>query len=77
MIDTVLSMSRYKSELQRILAEEGRMQSWLAREIGKSAPRVSHIVNGLIPDDATQAAIADALGRQVEEVFPQAAEQAA
>jgi lambda repressor-like predicted transcriptional regulator len=50
---------------------EGRRQSWLARMIGKDQSEVSRIVNrGLLPEPETQQAIADALGRKVEELWP-------
>lgn len=55
-----------------------RLEGWgaqrrIARAIGVHESEMSRIVNGhLVPDDPTQRAIADALGRQVEELFPQA-----
>lgn len=56
--------------LKRTLQAEGRKQVWLAGQIGKHESEVSRIVNGFIPDDATRQAIAQALGRTVEELFP-------
>lgn len=63
--------------LRAILDEEGRKHIWLANKVGIDKSRLSLIVNGLHVDDATQAAIASALGRHVDEVFPSATRQEA
>lgn len=62
---------RYRSELQRILLEEGRKQSWLAERTGIDGASLSHYVNGLhVPDDK-RALIAVALGREMSDLFPE------
>lgn len=66
----------YRTPLKRILAEEGRKQRWLAERTGINYQRISLIVNGLHCDDATKRSIAEALGRDVAEVFPARAEAA-
>lgn len=53
------------------MEDEGRRQSWLARRIGKDQAEVSRYVSrGMLPDEATREAIADALGRSVDELWP-------
>ena len=53
------------------------MQSWLASRVGVTRSRMSDYVNGLhVPDDR-KVAIAQALGREIEDVFPKTSEQAA
>jgi hypothetical protein len=65
-----------KTRLGEVLQEEGRRQDWLVarlRERGVKADKgqVSRWVRGLhVPEEATRAAIADALGRRVADVFP-------
>lgn len=44
----------------------------LAQQIGRSAPLISQIEHGYIPKPSTQVAIAVALDRQVEDLFPEA-----
>lgn len=63
----------FKTELQRIMREEGRTQRWLADKIGKHESQVSLWVNGLHCPDATKRLIAEALCRDVAEVFGEAA----
>jgi transcriptional regulator with XRE-family HTH domain len=64
--------------LRAIMEAEGRRQSWLAQRIGKHQSEVSRIVNrGLLPDAETRLAIAAALGRSVEELWPDTDEKAA
>lgn len=60
----------FRTPLRAVLEEEGRRQSWLAAKVGKDPADMSRIVNGLIPDEATREAIAAALGRQVDELWP-------
>jgi transcriptional regulator with XRE-family HTH domain len=61
----------YRTPLQRIIVEEGRRQSWLAERVGISQSRMSLIVNGLhVDDDNLRTAIAEALRRPVDEIFP-------
>lgn len=55
--------------LRLALLENERTQKSLADEVGLDAPRMSLIVNGLVPDAATRCAIAAALGRTVEELW--------
>jgi lambda repressor-like predicted transcriptional regulator len=53
------------------MQDEGRRQTWLAARIGKHESEVSRYINrGLIPDEDTRQAIADALGRQPSELWP-------
>jgi ParB-like chromosome segregation protein Spo0J len=53
------------------MQDEGRRQSWLARRIGKDQAEVSRYINrGLIPDEPTRVAIADALKRDMAELWP-------
>lgn len=56
--------------LRRILHDEGRKQSWLAERAGTDKATMSRIVNGMHCDDGTQLKIANALRRDVCEVFP-------
>ena len=63
--------------LKRVMLAEGRRQSWLAERIGKQQSVVSLIINrGLIPDPETRQAIAEALGRKVDELWPEHSEKA-
>lgn len=66
-----------RTNLQRVLLEEGRKQSWLAGKIGIDQASLSRIVNGLHADERTRAAIADALGRHPDELWPSADAEAA
>jgi transcriptional regulator with XRE-family HTH domain len=59
-----------ETPLKRILREEGRKQAWLAERIGVSATQMSYWVNGLHCPEEKREAIAAALGRTVDEVFP-------
>lgn len=61
--------------LARILREEGRKQSWLAERIGVDPAQLSRIVNGLHAPEATQRAIADVLGREIGELWPEEVER--
>lgn len=56
--------------LGRILEEEGRKQTWLAEQVGTSRQRIHLLVHGLHPSDDEAQAIADALGRTREELWP-------
>lgn len=57
------------TRLKQVLTEDGRRQDWLARQIGISDSLLSMYVNGLqVPDDR-KTAIAEALGRTVDDVF--------
>lgn len=56
--------------LRLALLENERTQKSLADEVGLDAPRMSLIVNGLLPDEATRDAIAIALGVTVEKLWP-------
>ncbi len=60
-----------KTRLGEILEAEGRKQSWLAEQIGIDTGTLSRYVNGLhVPQDRREA-IAEALGRDVANVFPE------
>lgn len=64
--------------MKAILEDEGRRQSWLARRVGIDQGDLSRIVNrGLIPNADVMEGIADALGRSVEELWPEREEAAA
>lgn len=52
------------------MEEEGRRQIWLARRVGKDPSEISRIVNGLHPSDDTKEAIAEVLGKQIEDLWP-------
>jgi DNA-binding XRE family transcriptional regulator len=57
------------TRLGEILRQEGRSVAWLAREVGVARSTMYQHTKGLhVPDDR-RAAIADALGRSVEDVF--------
>jgi plasmid maintenance system antidote protein VapI len=62
-----------ETELARILRTEGRKQRWLAAETGIHPTSLNHIVHGRSASDDDALAIARALGRTVDEVFPRAA----
>ena len=65
------------SPLKRIMLAEGRRQSWLAEWVGKDQGEMSRIVNrGMVPDEKTRLAIAEALDRDVRELWPDADEKA-
>lgn len=58
------------TRLGEILDSEGRKQSWLSERTGIDTGTLSRYVNGLhVPEDR-QRAIAEALGRELEDVFP-------
>jgi transcriptional regulator with XRE-family HTH domain len=58
------------TRLKEILDEEGRKQTWLAEKTGLSAGAINNYAHGLhCPDDKKQL-IADVLGRDVADVFP-------
>jgi DNA-binding XRE family transcriptional regulator len=59
------------------MESEGRRFTWLAREAGKSRQTIYNVANGLHPTLTTAEAIAKALGREVEDVFPDIEELAA
>lgn len=64
--------SRPRSRLGEILESEGRKQVWLADQIGVTRALVSSWCNGLhVPEDR-RPAIAEALGREIADVFPEA-----
>ena len=58
----------YKSRLDQILDLEGRKQTWLAIKIGVSRQLISDFVNGKHMPEDRAAAIAEALGREVDDV---------
>ncbi len=62
-----------QTPLGRILREEGRRQSWLAERVGVDQATMSRYVHGLhVPDDK-RAAIAEALGREISELWSEVA----
>lgn len=74
---------RFETTLQRVLREDGRRQDWLverlrAKGIRADASSVSRWARGVhVPEEATRAAIADVLDRQVEELWPRLGESEA
>lgn len=59
-----------KSKLGELLRETGRSQRWLSERIGVDESLMSRYVHGLhVPEDI-RPAIAEALERKVEDVFP-------
>lgn len=63
-------MTTYRTRLQQILIEEGRRQNWVAERAGISPALMSSYVNGLHAPQHRREAIAEALQRKVEDVFP-------
>jgi transcriptional regulator with XRE-family HTH domain len=64
-------MDEKRTPLKAIMEDEGRRQSWLARRIGKDQGEVSRYVSrGMLPDEATRLAIAEALNRAPSELWP-------
>lgn len=64
-------VARIDTELKRILLSEGRSQSWLSRTTGVDRSQINRYVHGIHdPDLRIKKAIAEALGRTVEDVFP-------
>lgn len=62
---------RQETALKQILVSEGRKQVWLCEQTGISETHMSAIVNrGFIPPQHLREAIATALGRTAEDVFP-------
>jgi transcriptional regulator with XRE-family HTH domain len=60
-----------RTQLGRVMDEEGRRQSWLAKRVGVHESEISRIVNrGLVPSDRVKHRIADALGQPVDALFP-------
>lgn len=71
-------VARIETPLGRVLKEEGRKITWLAERIGSSKQEVGRWVHGLhVPQEATQDAIANALGRTTDELWPQPVSEAA
>lgn len=60
------------SPLKRVLQAEGRLQTWLAAEVGIDPADLNRIVNrGLIPNEKTRLAIAKTLCRDPWEFWPE------
>lgn len=63
------SNTHFRTDLQRILFDEGRRQTWLAKRAGIHPTTLSLIVNGRLHPTHDQAeAIARVLGRTVDEL---------
>jgi predicted transcriptional regulator len=58
------------SEFGRVLREQGRKQVWLADRLGVDQALVSHWVHGLTVPDDMRGRIAELLGRDEAELFP-------
>ncbi|HWT22400.1 MAG TPA: helix-turn-helix transcriptional regulator [Solirubrobacteraceae bacterium] len=66
-----MDRARLNTPLKQALDEDGRRQQWLADRLGVDKRQVWGWVHGLhVPADETQAAIAAALHRDVNELFP-------
>lgn len=65
---------RNVTPLKLAIVASGRHQKDIAAEIGMDPAQLSRIVNGLHAPDSTREAIARALGRKVEELWPVEAE---
>lgn len=64
-----MSRPTFRTDLQRILFEEGRKQTWLSDRTGIHASNLSQIVTGRLMANQNQAeAIAEALGREIHEL---------
>ena len=69
--ELVSAVDRPETPLKRILDEEGRRQDWLARQLNVDESAVSRWVRGVhVPSEPNRRAIAEALGRNVDDVFP-------
>jgi transcriptional regulator with XRE-family HTH domain len=69
LLGTMNAPITYVTRLGEILDKEGRSQTWLARQIGVSRSTISQYVNGLhVPDDK-RGPIAEALEREIGDVF--------
>jgi lambda repressor-like predicted transcriptional regulator len=67
-----MAIRRPRTPFREVLEADGRRQDWLAARVGASPAEMSRWVNGLHePIDPTKAAIAEALGRSVEELWPE------
>lgn len=63
--------ARANTPLKQALAVDGRRQDWLAERVGATKQQVWTWVHGLhVPAEPTRRAIACALGREVDELFP-------
>jgi hypothetical protein len=79
-VSTTGDTAIYRTQLERIIETEGRKQRWLLDRVNEirvarglrpiSRSLLSAIVGGYHADDVNRAAIAQVLGRQVDEVFP-------
>lgn len=63
-------VTKSPTALRLAIAQSGRTQREIADEAGISEGWLSKIINGRHVDDATRAAIADVLGRNIAELFP-------
>ena len=63
--------ARISTPLDQEMRSQGRMSQWLADRLGVDASQVSRWRSGMhVPTDATQQAIAEALGRTTDELWP-------
>lgn len=63
--------------LKIAIVSSGIAQQEIARKLGMDPTHLSRIVNGLHCDDATKRRIADVLGRDLQELWPEPKAEAA
>lgn len=73
---TTSTARAFRTRLEQIIETEGRKQRWLVDQVNAqlgdgtvNRSSISNIVGGLHADDAIRAAIASALGREIDDVF--------
>lgn len=63
--------ARIETPLKRVMDAEGRSQTWLAKAIGVHRQQVWMWIHGIhVPEQASREAIARALGRNPDELWP-------
>jgi transcriptional regulator with XRE-family HTH domain len=61
----------FDTRLERLLFEEFRSQAALARALGMDRRRMHLVVHGIRPTEDEAKAIAEALGREISELWPE------
>lgn len=67
-----MTARRHVTPLKLAIVKSGRRQKDIAAALGLGEVTLSRIVSGLHCDDATKTAIADELGMQIHELWPEA-----